>query len=80
MKIINDFNEIILWPKKRSDKDDVMFFLADKFEVDRQYSEKEINSIILKHHLFNDVPLLRRELISRKLLNRTDDGSIYWKL
>ncbi len=80
MKIINEFNEIILWPKKRSDKDDVMFFLADKFEVDRQYSEKEINSIILKHHLFNDVPLLRRELISRKLLNRTDDGSIYWKL
>ena len=80
MKIINDFNEIILWPKKKSDKDDVMFFLADKFEVDRQYSEKEINSIILKHHLFNDVPLLRRELISRKLLNRTDDGSIYWKL
>tara|TARA_B100000700_G_C14454291_1_gene583084 strand:- start:78 stop:320 length:243 start_codon:yes stop_codon:yes gene_type:complete len=80
LKIINEFNEIILWPKKRSDKDDVMFFLADKFEVDRQYSEKEINSIILKHHLFNDVPLLRRELISRKLLNRTDDGSIYWKL
>lgn len=80
MKNINKFDEIVRWPKKRLDKDDVMYFLAQKFEANRKYSENEVNNIIIKHHLFNDVPLLRRELISRKLLNRTDDGSLYWKL
>ena len=34
---------------------------------------------ISEFHKFNDTPLLRRELISRKMLSRTDDGSIYWK-
>ena len=29
---------------------------------------------------FNDIPLLRRELISRKFLKRKDNGSIYWKV
>jgi len=80
LKNINKFDEIVRWPKKRLDKDDVMYFLAQKFEANRKYSENEVNNIIIKHHLFNDVPLLRRELISRKLLNRTDDGSLYWKL
>ena len=48
-------------------------------EFEKQYSEKEVNQIIKNHHSFNDVPLLRRELISRLFLNRKDDGSVYWK-
>ena len=80
MKIINEFDEIVVWPKKSLDKDDVMHFLAGKFEANQKYSENDVNKIIIRHHLFNDIPLLRRELISRKLLNRTDDGSLYWKL
>ena len=28
---------------------------------------------------FNDIPLLRRELISKQYLIRTDDCSLYWK-
>ena len=31
-------------------------------------------------HIFNDIPLLRRELVSRKILSRKNDGSIYWKV
>ena len=42
--------------------------------------EKEINGIIDKYHLFNDTPLLRRELVSREFLAREDDGSVYWKI
>ena len=79
MKIINEFEEIIFWPKKRLDKDYVIQFLATKFEIDREYSEKEVNKIIDNYHMFNDIALLRRELISRKILSRTDNGSKYWK-
>ena len=78
-KIINDFDQIIRWPKKPSDKETVIKFLSTKFKLDKKYSEKEINQILKQFHLFNDIPLLRRELISRKYLSRKDDGSEYWK-
>ena len=46
---------------------------------DKKYSEKEVNIILDKYHKFNDIPLLRRELISKKYLRRKRDGSIYWR-
>tara|TARA_B100000965_G_scaffold233207_1_gene195274 strand:- start:53 stop:304 length:252 start_codon:yes stop_codon:yes gene_type:complete len=78
--LINEFDEIVRWPKKPSDKEIVINWLSNKFYFDKKYSEKEINEILDCHHSFNDIPLLRRELISRKYLNRTDDGSTYWKI
>jgi len=77
--LINELDQIIRWPKKPSEKKVVINFLATKFEYNKQYTEKEINTIIDKYHLFSDIPLLRRELVSRKFLDRKDDGSKYWK-
>ena len=77
--LINEFEEITRWPKKRLDKEYIIKYLSEKFQLGIEYSEKEVNSIIKKHHTFNDVPLLRRELISKKYLSRIDDCSIYWK-
>ena len=57
-KLINEFDEIIQWPKKPSVNKTVINWLSNKF---------------------NDIALLRRELISRKFLSRKDDGSEYWK-
>jgi len=78
--LINDFDKIIRWPKKQSDKTYIIEFLSSKFECDKQYSEKDVNVIINRYQSFNDVPLLRRELISRQYLARKDDGSEYWKI
>ena len=78
-RLLNEFDEIMWWPKKPTDKENVINWLSTKFNLDQKYSEKEVNEIIDNHHLFNDTPLLRRELISRKYLIRKDDGSIYWK-
>ena len=77
--LINEFNEITRWPKKKLDKEYIIKYLSKKFKSGKKYSEKEVNSIIKKHHIFNDIPLLRRELISKKYLCRTDDCSRYWK-
>ena len=77
--LINDLEQIQRWPKKPKDKEDVISFLSSKFEIGERYSEKEVNNIINRHHLFNDTALLRRELIGRKFLARKDDGSEYWK-
>ena len=73
-KLINEFEEIIQWPKKPSVKQMVINWLSNKFNDEIKYSEK-----IDRHHSFNNIELLRRELISRKFLSRKDDGSEYWK-
>ena len=78
-KLVNEFDEILRWPKKPSVKKIVLNWLSNKFNGEIKYSEKEINEIIDRHHSFNDIALLRRELISRKFLSRKDDGSEYWK-
>ena len=78
-QLVNEFEEITRWPKKRSDKEYIIKYLSEKFESGVEYSEKEVNQIIKRHHSFNDFALLRRELISKKYLFRTDDCSKYWK-
>ena len=78
--LINEFNQIIRWPKKRSAQHTIIDWLSNKFENKRKYSEKEINKIIDEYHDFSDIPLLRRELISKKYLARKNDGSEYWKI
>ena len=78
--LIDETENIIRWPKKPADKDQVIQWLSKKFDYDLEYTEKEINKIIESHHSFNDTPLLRRELISKKVLARKDDGSKYWKV
>ena len=60
-------------------KQRVINWLSNKFNGEIKYSEKEVNEILDRHHSFNDIALLRRELISRKFLSIKDDGSEYWK-
>jgi len=76
---INEKGQIVRWPKKPKDKNLVILWLSNKFDIDITYNEKEVNLIIDNHHTFTDTPLLRRELISRGLLSRTNNGSKYWK-
>ena len=78
-KLINEFDKIIRWPKRSSDKEIIINWLSKKFEFDKIYSEKEINKIIQRYHLFDDMALLRRELISKKYLYRENNGSKYWR-
>ena len=79
-KLINEFDVIVRWPKKPSDKEMVIEHLSTKFKYNKKYTEKEVNKIINTFHVFGDIPLLRRELVSRKFLARGDNGSVYWKI
>ncbi len=53
-------------------------YLADKFEADRIYTEKEVNQIINDWHTFSDYFILRRLLVDYQLLARTPNGAAYW--
>lgn len=76
---LDDKNKIKIWPAKQEMKFELLAYLSTKFEYDRTYSEKEVNSIINEWHTFNDYFLLRRGLIDYKLLSRTNNGAKYWK-
>ena len=79
-KLINKSEGIVRWPKKQKDKQFTIEWLSQKFKFEKQYSEKEVNQIIDKNHLFNDIALLRRELVSKSYLQRENDGSVYWRI
>ena len=66
-------------PSKRAVRKAVLAYLAAKFELGRNYTEKEINAICDQWHTFNDYFLLRRELVDAKFLQRERDGSRYWR-
>lgn len=67
-------------PGKRQKKKQasMLQFLAQKFEMGKKYSEKEVNEILNQHHSFEDPATLRRLMFGKKLLNRTLDGKSYW--
>ena len=48
-KLINEFDEIIQWPKKPFDKKIVINWLSNKFNGEIKYSEKEVNEILDRH-------------------------------
>ncbi len=57
----------------------ILSYLAEKFEENRNYTEKEVNEICNEWHTFKDYFVLRRELMDNGLLCREPDGSRYWR-
>jgi len=78
-KFLDTEGRIKQLPSKGLVKKALLAYLASKFNVDIDYTEKEVNEIIKSWHTFDDYFLLRRELIDFKFMCRTIDGSRYWK-
>lgn len=71
--------KIIQLPQKQKKRTAVLSYLAEKFEENRDYTEKEVNAICDEWHTFGDFFVLRRELVDYGLLCREANGSRYWK-
>ena len=66
-------------PAKYKKKLTALWYLAEKLEPEREYTEAEINTLLDTWTLFHDPATLRRELYNKRLLNRAADGSSYRK-
>jgi len=66
-------------PAKRGKRLAVLAYVALKFDLGRDYTEKEVNALCDDWHTFGDYFLLRRELIDAGFLHRVPDGSRYWR-
>ena len=64
------------FPAKEKRKVIIIKQLAKRFEPDRKYTEKEVNTIL--EAAFHDYVTLRRYLIEYGFLDRLPDGSSYW--
>lgn len=72
-----DANGVVkTWPGKAQNRLVILEYLASKFEPGKQYSEQEINLILMKY--LDDYVTRRRDLIEYHFLTRTDDGRFYW--
>ena len=56
----------------------ILNYLVEFFEFDRNYTEREVNTILRKYN--EDTAGLRRDLVEAGMLARESDGSRYWRV
>ena len=64
-------------PHKKKDKIEVLKEVSAQFEENQFYSEREVNHVL--ETIYDDFPLLRRNLIDFNFLCRDRNGYAYWK-
>jgi len=74
---VNEDGRLRQWPARQRLQRLAIAHLAGKFEAGREYTEKEVNFLLLEWHTFGDWALLRRLLYDWKHLDRERDGTRY---
>jgi len=69
--------KLMAFPAKRKMKLYALLYLAQKIPADTDFTEWEINDILLGWHTFADPATLRRELYDYRFLDRSRDGKVY---
>ena len=79
LPFLDEEGRLTALPAKHKKKLAAIWYLAEKIESGRKYTESQINDLLDEWTLFHDPATLRRELYNKMLLNRTADCSCYWK-
>lgn len=69
--------KLTAFPARRKMKLYCLFYLAQKIEAGREYTEREIGNLLLDWHTFADPATLRRELYDYHFLDCIRDGKTY---
>ena len=69
--------KLTAFPAKRKMILYALLYLAQKIPADTDFTEREINDILLDWHSFADPATLRRELYDYHFLDRSRDGKVY---
>lgn len=62
------------FPAKNKKKRMALWYLSQKIQAGRNYTEAEMNDLLDEYTTFHDPATLRRELYNKHLLNRTADS------
>jgi len=66
------------YPLKEKRRVIILTKVIEKFDRNREYSEKEVNEILKE--VYPDYAMLRRHLVEYGFMDRIPDGSTYWVL
>lgn len=69
---------ITAFPEKEKKLLVILRYAVNAFEMEKRYSEKEVNEILLRFN--KDTAFLRRSLIEYKLMAREGGGGEYWRI
>lgn len=65
-------------PAQKKKLDAILRYVVKAFELDKRYSEKKVNEILVQYH--DDTASLRRELVGAGLMKREGGGGEYWRV
>lgn len=79
---IDPEGRITMWPrrKKRKLQINILRYMLHQFEMNRVYTEREVNDILKAYHTFEDWALLRRELFELGWMTREKNGTEYQRI
>ena len=75
---VRDDGRLAQWPSRQKVQRMAAALMATHFAPGREYTEKEVNALLMDGHTFADWALLRRVLFDWRFLDRESDGSRYW--
>jgi biotin operon repressor len=80
-KVIKDYTRkdggLKTIPAQRKKLEAVLRYIVKAFEVNKKYSEKKVNEILIQYH--EDTASLRRELVGYGLMKREGGSGEYWR-
>lgn len=71
------YGQLLQWPSKRSVQNLALWALWAVLPSNKSLTERSVNDILNKEHHFQDPAILRRTMISCKMLTRQRDGTDY---
>ena len=74
---VDEDGVLVQWPARRKVQRMALELLEGRFEVRREYSEREVNETLMDWHTFRDWALLRRRLFDWRYMDRESDGTRY---
>ena len=74
---VDDVGRLCQWPTRQKTQRMAAALLARRFEAGREYSEREVNALLVGGHTFGDWALLRRVLFDWRFIDRERDGTRY---
>ena len=74
---MDDQGRLTQWPARQKVQRMAIDYLAGRFDSGREYSEREVNELLLDWHTFRDWAILRRLLCDWGYMTRERDGTRY---
>lgn len=74
---LDEDGRLVKFPAKRGMQQEALAYLAEKFQPERTYTEREVNELLERWHTFRDPATLRRALFDSRYLDRDPYGRSY---